>query len=166
MRRRAPKPAHVAVFAAAAAAGLLATLALTILASLVVGHKLVVIGSSTMEPALSDGDLVIERQVAPGDAEVGDIVTFSEPVTGRSLTRRVEAVAETSGRVGFVTKGDSSPTFERFSLPADGQIGIPTRKVPLAGDLSGLTGLFVLLAFVLLGVAAVALSRRRHRAGP
>ena len=165
MRRGAPEPAHVAIFAAAAATGLLATLALTILASLVVGQKLVVIDSSTMEPAISDGDLLVERQVSPGDAEVGDIVTFSEPVTGRSLTRRVEDVGAAGDRVGFVTKADSGSTFERFSLPADGQIGIPARKVPLAGDLAGPVGLLVLVALALLAVVLAGLSRRR-RAGP
>jgi signal peptidase I len=164
--RRAPEPRRVAIFAAAAAVGVLATLALTLLASLIVGQKLVVIGSSTMEPALSDGDLLVERQVSPDEAEEDDIVTFSEPGTGRSLTRRVEAVQATGDTVRFVTRGDSSDTFERFSLPAGGRIGIPTRKIPLAGELAGPLGLLLLVAAGLAALAAVELSRRRTPAGP
>jgi signal peptidase I len=160
--RAAPEPRQVGIFAAAAAAGVLATLLLTVLASLLIGQKLVVIGSSTMEPGLSDGDLLIERQVPPDEAERGDIVTFSEPITGRTLTRRVEEVAPAGDRVRFLTRADNADTFERFSLPADGQIGVPTRKVPLIGKLAGPVGLVLLPILGLLALAAVELSRRER----
>jgi signal peptidase I len=159
MRPRAPQPRQVGVFVAAALAGAVATLLLTILASLLIGQKLVAIGSSTMEPALSDGDLLIERELSPAEAEVDDIITFSEPGTGRELTRRVHEVAAAGDRVGFITRGDSSDSFERFSLPAEGKIGIPTRKVPLLGNVSGPLALLLLLALGLAALAVLAVSR-------
>jgi signal peptidase I len=162
----APELRRIGIFLAAAVAGLLATLALTILASLLIGQKLVVINSSTMEPALSDGDLLIERQRPPAEAEPGDIVTFSEPGTERSLTRRVKEVAPAGARLRFLTQADNAKTFERFSLPADGRIGVPTRKVPLVGNLAGPAGLVALVVLVLLAFAAVELSRRGRRGRP
>lgn len=163
---RAPKPRQVGIFVGAALAGLLATLLLTLLASLLIGQKLVVIDSKTMEPAISDGDLLVERQVSPAEAEQGEIVTISEPGTGRSLTRRVEAVAPAGERVRFITKADAGETFERFSLPADGQIGVPTRRVPLVGTLAGPIGLILLPVLILLALAVVELSRRDRRGRP
>jgi signal peptidase I len=159
MGHRAPQPRQAGVFVAAAIAGAVATLLLTILASLLIGQKVVSIESSEMEPALSDGDLLIEREVSPAEADVEDIITFSEPGTGRELTRRVQEVAVARNRVGFITRGDSSDSFERFSLPAEGKIGIPTRKVPLLGNVSGPLALLVLLAIALAAVAVVAVSR-------
>ena len=165
MGRAAPEPREVGIFAGAAVVGLLATIALTLLVSLMIGQKLVVIGSSTMEPEISDGDLLIEREVSPAEAERGEIVTFSEPATDRSLTRRVVAVAPAGQRVRFLTRADSAETFERFSLPADGQIGVPTRKVPLVGNLAGPLGFVVLAVLILLAIAAAELSRRDRPGG-
>lgn len=160
-----PRRARLAL--AGLLAGFLLTLLLTLLASLLAGQKLVVVGSGSAEPVLSDGDLVVERQASPSEAKTGDLITFSEPGSGRTITHRVQRVEVLPDRVLFLTRGDSSPTFERFSLPADGEIGVPIRRIPFAGDIADLTGgpaALVLLA--LLGAGALAAAGLSRRARP
>ena len=55
------------LFLLALLVGVVATLALTVAASAIFGHKVVAIHSSSMEPTLSDGDLIVARQVKPAD---------------------------------------------------------------------------------------------------
>lgn len=160
-----PRRARLAL--AGLVAGFLLTLLLTLLASLLAGQKLVVVGSGSAEPVLSDGDLVVERQARPSEAQAGDLITFSEPGSGRTITHRVKRVEVLPERVLFLTRGDSSPTFERFSLPAEGEIGVPIRRIPFAGDVAEKTGgpaALVLLA--LLGAGALAAAGLSRRARP
>ena len=159
-----PAGTRVALFITAVLVGVVATLALTVAASAIFGHKVVAIHSSTMEPTLADGDLIVARQVEPADVNAGDLMTFAEPDTGRTLTRRVRAIVETGDEVVFETKADSLDEVERFSLPMNGQVAEPRRKIPLVGGVTELAlvpGILVVLALCgLLTVAAVALSRR------
>ncbi len=153
----------LAIFFGAALTGLIATVILTTLFSLMAGQKMVPIDSSSMEPVLSDGDLAVERQIDPAEASVGDIITFSEPNSGQTVTHRVRAVRPSGGRVAFVTQGDSSRTVERFSVPATGQIGVPLRRIPFLGSLwSSLGGALTLLLLPLLALAGyLVFSRQR-----
>jgi signal peptidase len=154
------------IFAICVVAGFAITLTLTVVASLAIGQKLIVIGSGSEEPYLKKGDVVIERQVHPTEADVGDLITFSEPGTGRTLTHRVRKITRQGPVISFVTQGDSSPTLERFYAPADGEIGVPVRRIPFAGDLADLLGgPWGLVLVPLFGVgmlAGVEFSRRRR----
>lgn len=155
----------VAIFLGTALGGALATVILTTLFSLTVGQKMVVIDSSSMEPALSEGDLVVEREIHPAEANVGDIITFSEPGTGRTTTHRVRALRPRGGRVAFVTQGDSSGTVERFSVPADGEIGVAVRRVPVLGTVwDSLGGPLSLLIVPLLALGGYVVFRRLKEA--
>ena len=157
------RPTRFILFLAALLIGLLGTLGITVAASAIFGHKIVAIESSAMEPTLSDGDLVVARQVQPADIDPGELMTFSEPETGESITRRVRAIVETGDEVVFETKADALETVERFSLPADGQVAEPRRKIPLVGYLAelplGVALLTVIAVVGLVVVLAIALSR-------
>lgn len=167
--RESPLARRVVLVAAWALVGAFATLVLTVLASLLAGQKLVVIGSDSQRPSLSDGDVVIERQVHPAEVEVDQIITFSAPGTGSQLTHRVVAVHAKGDRTTLLTKGDSSPTYERFTLPATGEVGVVIRRIPLAGRISDILGgplALIVLPLALLAVAgAFEVSRRRLRPG-
>ena len=155
------------LFVAALLLGAVGTLALTVGASAIFGHKVVANDSSSMEPTLSDGDLLIARQTQPPDIEPGDLMTFSEPGADNTITRRVRAIVETGDEVVFETKADALQAVERFSLPVDGQVAVPRRKIPLVGYVAELplpAALAVVLAAVaLMVVTAVVLSRRVRR---
>jgi len=158
---------RVLLFGTALLLGVVVTLALTVAASAVFGHKVVAINSSSMEPTLSDGDIIVARQVQPADIDPGELMTFAEPETGQTITRRVRAIVETGDEVVFETKADALDEVERFSLPVDGQVAEPRRKIPFVGYLAELSlglGVLVVIAVVCLVVAAtVALSRRVRR---
>lgn len=155
---------QVLLFLTALFVGVIATLAMTVAASALFGQKVVAIHSTTMEPTLSDGDIIVARQVEPRDVDPGELMTFSEPETGRTLTRRVRAVVETGDEVVFETKADALDQVERFSLPLDGQIAEPRRRIPLAGNffdaLLGPAALVLLPLLVLLYLGTAELSRR------
>ena len=160
-------PDRVLLFLTATLVGLLATLGLTVAASAIFGHKVFAIDSSSMEPVLSDGDIVVARQVKPADVDPGELMTFSEPESGESITRRVRAIVETGKEVVFETKADNLDEVERFSLPIDGQVAEPRRKIPLLGYVTEMPLIAALaLAIALVGAtvaAAVALIRRLRR---
>ncbi|OUZ12572.1 signal peptidase I [Aeromicrobium sp. PE09-221] len=68
--------------------------------------------TSSMEPTLPPGTLVVARPVAPEQIGVGDVITF-QLSSGRPLTatHRVTAVEQRlDGERSFVTKGDANAT--------------------------------------------------------
>jgi len=158
---------RLALLFAWALVGVMGTIVVTIAASLAVGQKLVVIGSESQEPSLLNGDVAIERQIHPDQVEAGQIITFSEPGTGHELSHRVKLVRRQGARTALLTRGDSSATYERFTLPDEGKVGVVIRRIPLVGRLADLLGgplALVLLPLLVLGIAGgIELSRRRLR---
>jgi signal peptidase len=103
--------------------------------SLAVGQHAVVVLSGSMEPALAPGDVLIEEQITPANARIGDIVTYREPGSDRYITHRVRSVQTNGDKVVVVTKGDANNATERWQIPADGKVGVPMRRIPLLGYL-------------------------------
>ena len=144
--------------------GVVATITLTVAASAIFGHKVVPNESRSMEPTLSDGDLIVARQQPPAEIDPGELMTFSEPETGELITRRVRAIVETGDEVVFETKADALTGVERFSLPIEGQVAEPRRIIPLVGYVAALPFGLLLLALIptvgLTVLAGVELTRR------
>src|ERR1700760_810697 len=94
--------------------------------------------TGSMEPTISPGDVVINEQIAPAEAKVGDIVTFRDPEQqSKLLTHRVVARRRIGGgRFAFVTQGDANNTQEHWRVPADGQIGKVLYTVPWVGRIA------------------------------
>lgn len=141
-----------------AAAALLLMLAL----SLAIGQRPVIVLSGSMAPAIQPGDILVERKIAPQEARIGQTITFREPGgEKRLLTHRVRSVRVRGDRVTIVTKGDANNSVERFTVPADGEIGTPAWRVPLLGYLTTWvhtrTGLIVTLFAPLLILALLEL---------
>jgi signal peptidase len=129
--------------------------------------------SGSMEPAISPGDVVIDEQIAPTEARVGDIVTFRDPEDeGKLLTHRVVKIRRDGSQLWFVTKGDANNTREHWGVGADGQIARVVYTVPWVGHVAVLArtplGWVLLVGVPLLLVAAEELVRiwRPRRAGP
>lgn len=132
-------------------------LSLTVAGSLLVGERAVVVLSGSMEPAFSPGDLLIEQSIEPSEVKIGQVVTFREPGTDRSITHRVRQVEAKGSRLVFTTKGDADNSVERWSIAANGELGQPVRRIPAIGHLAmlaktplGLLGI-VILPLLLLG---------------
>lgn len=134
-RPRTPTPVRLAGLAVGwAVAGVGLTLLAALAVSCVAGYRSMTVMSGSMEPAIQTGDVVVNRPIAPLDARVGDVVTFREPGSGaRFITHRVRRVSARAGKVTFVTKGDANTGTERWTIPADGEIGRVQFRLPHLG---------------------------------
>jgi signal peptidase I len=94
--------------------------------------------TGSMEPTISPGDVVMNEQISPAEARVGDIVTFRDPEQeSKLLTHRVVGIERLKdGRFAFVTQGDANNTQEHWRVPADGQIGKEIYIVPWVGHIA------------------------------
>ncbi len=109
--------------------GLLGTVGLiTILwlaVSAVFGLQLVEFLTGSMEPTAPIGAVAVERTVAAGDLEPGDIVTVHRQVDGRPVTHRVVAVAPGSSPFERILtlKGDANaePDTEHYTVTSVGE---------------------------------------------
>lgn len=123
-----------AIAAGAAVAGLLVGLVLAAGLPTLVGWRGYTVVSGSMEPAIATGDIVVNRQIEPTAARVGDVVTFADAEgSGRLITHRVSSVAREAELIRFVTKGDANTGVERWAVPADGRIGRVVYRLPRLG---------------------------------
>ncbi|HSS34192.1 MAG TPA: signal peptidase I [Solirubrobacterales bacterium] len=128
--------------------------------------------TGSMEPTIAAGDVVINEQISPSEASVGDIVTFRDPEDqSRELTHRVVRVHRSGGHYWFVTRGDANTGTEHWRIAAGGEIGRLVYIVPWVGHVAVLTrsplGWGLLLIVPLLLLAAEELRRiwRPHPGG-
>lgn len=152
----------------AAGAALLVVVAATfvvVAAPQVVGadHSFVVL-SSSMEPAIDAGDVIVVRSVPAERIEDGDVVTFDDGDT--RTTHRVVAVEEHGGGPAFRTKGDANEDADLGLVTADELVGEVWFAVPLVGYvvLFAKTWLGVVTLLVVPAVLLVA-SEIRHLVG-
>ena len=127
--------------------------------------------SGSMEPAISTGDVVIVQPIAPVDARVGDVVSFTDPEDrDRIISHRVRSLSVTGTSVAFVTRGDANTGVERWSVPVDGTIGLVRYHIPRLGYLLGWLGTPVakvaLIVVPALLLGAHELRRIWSRSGP
>lgn len=141
-------------------AGLLAALALP---TALDGRALTVL-SGSMSPAIETGDVVAVRGVRASEVAPGEVITFTDPEDdSRLITHRVADVRLGGGKARFVTKGDANRTVERWTIPADGELGRAMYRIPKVGHLAGWTRnpqlRFLLLALPVLLLAGLELRR-------
>jgi len=126
------------------------------------GHRLLIVRSGSMAPAIAAGDAVVVRAARPHAVRAGDVVTFADPSrSGRLLTHRVRQVLPEPGRFAFVTQGDANTGQERWTMSSDDTLATVVLRLPKAGY--GLAGLgvpelragLVLVAGLLLSSAAL-----------
>ncbi|WP_266081276.1 signal peptidase I [Haladaptatus caseinilyticus] len=102
-------------------------------------HSYVIV-SSSMEPAVGQGDAIFVDSVSPQAVERGDIITFSEQVnntttsgSGQVVTHRVANISHKNGTIQFQTKGDANEEVDPVPIPASALIGVVTFQIPLLG---------------------------------
>lgn len=114
------------------------------------GHRVLTVLSGSMQPALSTGDIVINDEISPLDARVGDIVTFRDPEDeSRLVTHRVRRIRISGSTAFFETKGDVNNTVERWTVDSGGTIGRVEYRIPRLGFVaSRVSGHFVRLVLI------------------
>jgi signal peptidase I len=144
--------------------GLTAASLVYMAAGYLLGWRALTVVSGSMEPALNVGDVVVARQIAAGQAQPGQVVTFSDPSRAKKLiTHRVRSVSVVDGTASFVTRGDANTGVERWSISADGAVGLVERRIPKIGYIavyartrSGMLALLIpLLAIAALELVAL-----------
>jgi signal peptidase len=114
--------------------GVLAGLCLAIAAPVLAGYHPFTVKSGSMHPAISTGDVVVDKPVAPRDVHVGDVVTFRDPENSRRLiTHRVRSIHIAGNQASVVTKGDANNATERWNVGANGRVGRVAYHVPKVG---------------------------------
>ncbi|HEX6207793.1 MAG TPA: signal peptidase I [Actinomycetota bacterium] len=120
--------------ASLAVLGTLTILLFVMVAMMVAGFRFLVVRSGSMEPAIGTGDVVVVETVRPGEAAPGLVVTFRDATRAGSLvTHRVVSVERHGGRYDFVTRGDANTGEERWSVRAEGAIGVVRSVIPMVG---------------------------------
>lgn len=128
------RPALVRPVLRGVAAGVAAGVVLLAVAGLLAGFRGFTVRSGSMAPAINVGDVVVERGVPARTLGVGQVITFRDPDGGaRLITHRVAGVATRDGLVQVVTRGDANTGVERWSIPADGRVGLVRARIPAAG---------------------------------
>jgi signal peptidase I len=103
------------------------------------GARPLVVLTGSMEPALDTGDVVITKAIPPGEARVGDIVTFRDPHRGgRLVTHRVRDVSARGSRIGFVTRGDANNASDRWEVGARDEVSRSVVRIPELGHVLSL----------------------------
>lgn len=116
------------------------------------GFRAFIVISSSMEPQLPTGSLLLTQYTKPSNLQKGDIITFLPPITKRELvTHRITKVTKSTSLSTFKTKGDNNKQEDKWILAGGAIIGKVVLVVPGIGYLfSFIQSKLGILLFVLL----------------
>jgi len=96
------------------------------------GFKPFIVLSDSMLPVISSGDLVVTKEVDPGQLVEGDVIAFRE---GNSVvTHRIVRIAEEAGARRFTTKGDNNNANDPVLVRAEMVEGKYVLNIPGLGN--------------------------------
>ncbi len=95
------------------------------------GDRLDLVLSPSMTPAVPSGSLVV---VTGGPVELGSVIVFEQPGSGRLVTHRVVGVSAGDDGLQYRTKGDANPLPDRTPVPASEVEGRVVAHVPGLGQ--------------------------------
>lgn len=111
------------------------------------------VASSSMEPSISVGSVVVAKSIDTGTLEVGDVIVFSKTEKHR-IVHRIVGI----GPQGFRTKGDANEDPDPFIVPPEAVLGKAVYDVPYLGYVAdslkstwGFVLLLVLPALIVIG---------------
>lgn len=123
--------------------------------------------TDSMVPEIYGGDLVICTDIDPDDVEVGDIISFFDPMStkGTVVTHRVIDVIEQDGKIYFKTKGDANNAEDYKPVPEENLVGEYQFRIPWVGNIlmfmQTTLGLVVCIGVPLVALITYELLRRR-----
>lgn len=127
------------------------------------GYAAVTATTSSMEPAFSEGDVLLLREKTSYDR--GDTLAFYGPDGADIITHRI--VGSNSG--GFITRGDANTETDTTLLTAENIIGEVWISLPMAGVLLEFlmwplsAPVILLFGILLIGLPGLALRSRNSR---
>lgn len=102
------------------------------------GYFPMIVLTDSMYPEIASGDLIICATVDPEDVEVGDVISFFDPMgSGTSVvTHRVLEITEDNGALSFRTKGDNNNAEDQVPVPEKNLVGRYQSRIPGAGNVA------------------------------
>ena len=97
-----------------------------------------IVESDSMEDTIMTGDLIFIKKVEVTELEVGDVITFYNPLgDGTSLvTHRIIEVVGEGENLAFLTQGDNNDIDDKDPIHSSKVIGVWTeRRIPLLGSI-------------------------------
>lgn len=98
------------------------------------GRQTIIIGGSSMTPAIPMGSVAIVEPVPAGAVGVGDVVSIRAG-NGAVVTHRVVRVADRDGGAWFEIKGDANTEPDPVLVDSATMLGRVTATIPYAGYL-------------------------------
>jgi signal peptidase len=157
-RQRVRSVAHL--LAGTVFGAVLGLLLLALIATRFLGFSVLAVNSDSMAPAITRGDAIVVKPVAPGDIEPGDIILFRSGGDAIPTVHRVVGVHEFESRLTsrstgatsvstdyrFATRGDANPLPDPVSVPAEDVLGQVWFTLPSAGAAFGVPARVLLFA--------------------
>jgi signal peptidase len=117
------------------------------------GHRTIIIGGASMEPAIALGSAVVVAPVQPANLASGDVVSLQIGPDRATFTHRIVDLVTRADGLWIRTKGDANAEPDPTLVPATAVVGRVEWSIPWAGFLLAFLSLPVGILFVL-GLAA------------
>ncbi|HHX10488.1 MAG TPA: signal peptidase I [Firmicutes bacterium] len=101
----------------------------------IAGHKIYIVMSGSMEPALKVGSIVVVKPLDPEEIRPGDIITFRSEHNSSVTTHRVNRVGADENGLLFYTIGDANEVEDPSPVEPRHLIGNVVLTVPYVGYL-------------------------------
>ncbi len=121
------------------------------------GRQTIIIGGSSMEPAIGVGSAIIVAPVAAADLNVGDVVSLRAGDDRSLFTHRIVRIVDQPDGRWVQTKGDANDTPDPTLTHASAIEGRVQLAIPLAGYLIALLSIPTGVLFMI-GLAATLLA--------
>ena len=131
------------------------------------GSSSFIIYSSSMEPTIKVGSLIMAAPVEIDQVQAGDIIVFSSPSSpNTTITHRVVEVREEGGTRYFKTKGDAATTADPVEVPLYGQVYRFQYEMPFLGYFvdfaKGTLGMILLVVLPMAALFVTQLTKGRE----
>lgn len=120
----------------------------------VLGTRLFVVKSGSMEPAIKTGSLVFDKKLS--EYKVGDVITFNDREdTSKTITHRISKMEKQNDVAMFLTKGDANDSEDSYAISQDRIIGKSYFSIPYLGYIVGFARTPVGLIFLIVIPATI-----------
>lgn len=110
------------------------------------GHRVYIVESGSMEPALMTNSMILVKELDWKEVKEGDIITYYGNSKGIRVTHRAMEVDLESKTIR--TKGDANNTEDPSLLKGENLIGKVVFKIPYIGIILRLLGTKAMIAFL------------------
>ena len=102
------------------------------------GYFPMIVLTDSMDPEIQSGDLIFCHTVEAEAVQVGDIISFYDPMGNGStvVTHRVMEIKDEGTGRSFITKGDNNNTEDQMPVQAEDVIGLYKRRIAGAGNIA------------------------------